>query len=411
MEKRKDNKGRNLRENERQRSDGCYEYRYTDSTGKKISVYSWRLVSTDRTPPGKKDKPALRDQIKEILKSLLDGTMPTGSSMTVVQLCERYLMTKTGVSVNTEANYKTVMNTLKKEPFGQLRIDVIRTSDAKLFLMKLQKEDGKGSSTIHSIRGVLRPAFRMAVEDDILPKNPFDWELYTVIINDSHTRDAISRSDERRFLEFVHQDPHYSQHYDGLFLLFKLGLRISELCGLTLSDLDFRKREIRIDHQLQRAPDSTLYIKDTKTDAGTRTLPMTDEVYACLKRIVETRRIPDSEPAVDGYTEFLFLNYNARKGLRPMVAMDWQHICKRITDKYNDIYKNPLPKITPHVCRHTYCSNMAKSGMNPKVLQYLMGHSDISVTMNTYTHLGLDAAREELERLDAQTNSAHQRQW
>ena len=87
IEKRKDNRGRNLRENERQRSDGCYEYRYIDPSGKKISVYSWRLVSTDRTPPGKKDKPALRDQVKEILKALLEGTMPIGGRMTVVQLC------------------------------------------------------------------------------------------------------------------------------------------------------------------------------------------------------------------------------------------------------------------------------------------------------------------------------------
>ena len=82
-----------------------------------------------------------------------------------------------------------------------------------------------------------------------------------------------------------------------------------------------------------------------------------------------------------------------------MVAMDWEHIFRHILDKYNSIYKVQLPKITPHVCRHTYCSNKAKSGMNPKVLQYLMGHSDISVTLNTYTHLGLEAAKDELERL------------
>ena len=109
------------------------------------------------------------------------------------------------------------MNTLRREAFGQRMINDIRTSDARLFLLKLQMEDGKSSSTIHSIRGVLRPAFRMAVEDDILPKNPFDWELYTVIVNDSHTRDAISRADERRFLDFVEADDHYCQYYDGLF--------------------------------------------------------------------------------------------------------------------------------------------------------------------------------------------------
>ena len=59
-----------------------------------------------------------------------------------------------------------------------------------------------------------------------------------------------------------------------------------------------------------------------------------------------------------------------------------------------------MPKITPHICRHTYCSNMAKAGMNPKTLQYLMGHSDIGVTMNTYTHLGLEDAKEEMIRME-----------
>ncbi len=58
--------------------------------------------------------------------------------------------------------------------------------------------------------------------------------------------------------------------------------------------------------------------------------------------------------------------------------------------------------ITPHICRHTYCSNMARAGMNPKTLQYLMGHSDIGVTMNTYTHLGLDDAQQELIRMQEQ---------
>ena len=66
----------------------------------------------------------------------------------------------------------------------------------------------------------------------------------------------------------------------------------------------------------------------------------------------------------------------------------------------NDIYRVQMPNITPHVCRHTYCSNMAKSGMNPKTLQYLMGHSDISVTMNVYTHIGFDDAEEELKRME-----------
>jgi len=67
--------------------------------------------------------------------------------------------------------------------------------------------------------------------------------------------------------------------------------------------------------------------------------------------------------------------------------------------RYNDIYRVQMSNITPHVCRHTYCSNQAKAGINPKTLEYLMEHSDISVTMNVYTHLGFDDAKDEMVRI------------
>ena len=72
---------------------------------------------------------------------------------------------------------------------------------------------------------------------------------------------------------------------------------------------------------------------------------------------------------------------------------------------YNEIFREQMPNITPHVCRHTYCSLQAKAGMYPKTLQYLMGHSDISVTMNNYTHLGLEDAVEEMSRMQDVENA------
>ena len=78
--------------------------------------------------------------------------------------------------------------------------------------------------------------------------------------------------------------------------------------------------------------------------------------------------------------------------------------------RYNDIYRVQMPNITPHVCRHTYCSNQAKAGMNPKTLQYLMGHSDIGVTLNTYTHLGLEDAAEELHRMEEAENARREQE-
>lgn len=80
-------------------------------------------------------------------------------------------------------------------------------------------------------------------------------------------------------------------------------------------------------------------------------------------------------------------------GIKKMRRLAEEHV-----DSFS-IYRVQIPNITPHVCRHTYCSNMARAGMNPKTLQYLMGYSDISITMNTYTHLGLDDAKDEMIRL------------
>ena len=393
-EKRRDNRNRILRNGESQRKDGRYAFKYIDATGKPQFVYSWKLENTDKLPTGKRDDLSLREKEKLIQKDIDDQIVPRGGEMTVEELVRKYLMQKTGVRHNTEANYNFVLNIIKKEEFGKRRIDKVKQSDAKCWLIKLQ-QDGRGYSSIHSIRGVVRPAFQMAVDDDLIRKNPFEFQLATVVVNDSVTREAITRKQERAFLEFVASDKHFCKYYDGIYILFKTGLRISEFVGLTLADVDMKNRKININHQLQRKRNMEYVIEDTKTSSGTRVIPMTDDVYECFKRIIANRKKPKVEPMICGKSGFLYLDKNDM----PMVALHWEKYFQHICEKYNSIYKVQMPKITPHVCRHTFCSNMAKSGMNPKTLQYIMGHSDIGVTLNTYTHIGFEDAQEELQRV------------
>lgn len=390
--KRRDKKGRVLYTGERQESNGCYSYRYTDQSGQRKKVTSWRLTKSDPNPPRKKFKKSLREMEQEIQADMLAGVYD--EKITVLELVDRYLATKTGVKHNTLACYKFVRNLLAKEPFGQKQISKVKTSDAKLFLIALQK-NGKGYSTVKTVRGVLRPAFQMAVDDDMIRKNPFAFELVGVVVNDSVRREAISRKEERTFLQFVKNDEHFCKYYDGIYILFKTGLRISEFCGLTISDINFEEHTLTIDHQLQRTREMVYVVEDTKTNAGTRIIPMQADVEEAFRNIIRNRPKPDVEPVIDGYGGFLFLDKNGM----PLIAMHWEKYFQHITEKYNSIYKVQMPKVTPHVCRHTYCSNMAKSGMNPKMLQYLMGHSDIGVTLNTYTHVGYLDAKEELERI------------
>ena len=396
-EKRRDNKNRILHNGEIQKADGRYRFKYQDINGRTSYVYSWRLDKNDPTPKGKPRDLSLREKEKQIEQDLFNQVVPNGGNLTVIQLVEKYVSLKTGVRQTTVTGYKTVINVLKKEPFGRIRIDKVKTSDAKAWLIKLQKKDGRGYSSIHSIRGVLRPAFEMALNDDLIRKNPFAFELSSVVVNDSVTREAITRKQERDLLKFIKEDAHFCRYYDAIYILFNTGLRISEFCGLTIKDIDFKKMRINVERQLQRSSNMEYIIEKPKTESGTRFVPMTKEVADCFKNIISNRENPKVEPMVDGIVGFLCLDKNDM----PMVALHWEKYMQHIREKYNSIYKVQMPCVTPHVCRHTFCSKMAKSGMNPKTLQYIMGHADISVTLNTYTHVNFEDAQSEMERLSS----------
>ncbi len=391
---RKDHKNRLLRAGESQDKEGRYRYSYYEN-GKQKSFYSWKLEPTDKLPAGKKECVSLREQIEKLQKKQLLYGKYSESSYTVLDLVERYVGLKTGVRKSTQAGYKTVINVLKKEEFGSRKISDIRISDAKLWLIQMQKS-GRGYSSIHTIRGVLRPAFQMADDDDVLLKNPFEFQLVTIIINDSIPREAIPKKQERMFLKFVKDDSHFSKYYEGIYILFKTGMRISEFCGLTIRDIDMKEQTIDINHQLQRLSDMEYIIEPTKTNAGKRVLPMTQDVYECFQTILKNRKAPKKEPMIGKYVGFLYLDKNGM----PMVALHWQKYFDHICEKYNKIYREQIPKITPHVCRHTYCTNMALAGMSPKTLQYLMGHSEIGVTLDVYTHVSFEDARDEVEKMN-----------
>ena len=395
--KRRDNKNRVLRVGEQQRADGRYIFGYTDPvTKKKKFVYSWRLEPTDKLPAGKKEDLSLREKEKLIEQDLKDGVSVSGGNMTVLELVEKYLEQKVNVRPTTKAGYKTVVNILKNEEFASRKINSINTMDAKSWILKLQSEDGRSYSSIHNIRGVVRPAFQMAYEADIIRKNPFDFELNNFLINDSIKREALTAKQERDNLKFIKEDAYFSQFYDGIYLLFKTGLRISEFTGLTIKDIDLKRKTINVDHQLKYVGNKGKYIEKTKTDAGTRILPMSEDVYETFKRVISSRKKPKVEMMIDGFTGFLFLD---DRGM-PMMPYQWEKKFQHSVAKYNKIYRVPLPKITPHVCRHTYCTNMAKRQISMETLKYLMGHSSIEVTSDIYTHLKFEDAKEELERLE-----------
>ena len=399
-EKRRDNKGRLLKSGESQRSDGRYAYKYIDTFGEPQFVYSWKLVPTDKVPAGKRPCLSLREKIKQIQKDLDDGIDTIGKKMTVCQLYEKYTRQRGNVRKGTQKSRQQLMKLLSEDKLGAASIDSVKLSDAKEWALRMQ-EKGVAYNTICNSKRSLKAIFYMAVQDDCLRKNPFDFQINEVINDDTVPKVPLTPTQENELLDFMQNDPVYVKYYDEVVILLETGLRISELCGLTPADLNFEKRFVNVDHQLLRSTEDGYYIEAPKTESGFRQVPMSAAAYEAFERVLKKRR--DGKCIeVDGYKDFLFLN---RDGL-PKTAVNYDAMFKCLAKKYNKCHKEPLPDVmTPHTMRHTFCTRMANAGMNPKALQYIMGHANIVMTLNYYAHATFHSAQEEMERLQAKAKT------
>lgn len=340
-EKRRDSKNRILRTGESQRKDGRYAYKYIDAFGKPQFVYAWKLVPTDRTPAGKREDISLREKVEEILQDKNDGIDTAGKKMTVYELFKKYLKQQRNARASTQNTYHYLLEFLKKDKFGARSIDTVKISDVKTWLLEL-KENGLAYGTVLFYKRALKPAFKMALHDDCIRKNPFDFSLSSVMKNDTQSRQALTQEQEEKLLAFVQSDVCYQKHYDEIIVLLRTGLRISEFCGLTVNDLDFTNRVINIDHQLIKLKRNYI-VQPPKSENGVRQIPMSDEVYQSLKNILKHRR-KQKELEIDGYKDFLFINRNGN----PNVAVNYEAVFRKLVNKYNSKHEEQLPRITPH---------------------------------------------------------------
>ena len=368
MGMRKDIKVRVLKAVEGQRPNGTFDYRYTDAKGKRRVIYAKTLDE-------------LRQKETELQKDILDGIDHDAGEITVVELAEKYMNLRRDLKQNSIRAYQTGLNRIRNSTFGKRRIKTVKKSDAIAYLISFH-DQGLKQNTIGIIHNLLRPAFEMAVEDDAIRKNPFKLTLSEYIPDDEKRRESLTKAHQKLYLSFI-QEYGNGNYYDDILILLNTGLRVSELYGLTKADIDLNKRYIRIDKQLCRTADKPYFITEPKTKSGFRNIPLTDEVCWAFQRVLENRPRPKVEKIVDGYGGFLFLD----KDGKPKVGMHLQNYMRQMQKKLVGQYGKIMPSVTPHVLRHTFCTNMAMAGIDAKSLQTIMGHSNISVTYDIYTHV------------------------
>ena len=314
--------------------------------------------------------------------------------MTLCQLYAKKNAQRPNVTKNTEVGRKYLMKALEDDILGSRSIDTIKPSDAREWATRMQQK-GFSFGTIKNYKRSLKASFCMAIDDDYVRKNPFDFSLSEVIENDSKTKVALSEEQEQALLDFIAQDNCYQRYYDDVLILLKTGLRISEFCGLTKHDLDFENHSININHQLLKNKDG-YYINEPKTKSGIRKVPMSDETEKAFHRVLK-RKLKPMIKEIDGYRHFLFLLENGC----PAHNAIYKTLLIRMIKKYNKTHDVPLPHITPHTLRHTFCTRLTQKNMNPKNLQYIMGHSNISITLNLYAHASEVGANKEMRSMIA----------
>ena len=373
---RKDPKGRKLREGENWRNDGRYSYRYTDvRTGKRLTVYA-------------QDLPELREKEKQIAKDMEDNILTDGAikKMTLNTLFERYMATRE-LADTTRVSYVRAWENRVKDEIGNIKVVQLLPSHIKAYYAKLSKA-GYAYSTIKYIHNLLYPALEMAVDDDIIRKNPAKSSI-SDYGKPAEEKEALTVSQQEKFMEFVKQSNVYNTYYPMFTIMIGTGLRCGELIGLTWKDINIKAKPVNVDHQLiykNLGDGCKSHISTPKTESGIRIIPMTQEV---AKAFEEQRKInfmlaKDKSIEVDAYNKVEV--ERAKKEHRKAEL---------------------LPKFSAHVMRHTACTRMAECCMDVKVLQYIMRHAHIDVTMEVYNHIGeLTRIEKEIARLDSMALNA-----
>lgn len=400
---RKDKKGYMLRTGECQRKDGRYSYAYTDRWKKRHVVYATSLVE-------------LRELEKQIRMDLDSGIDPNAAKvMTVNDAFDRYISRKYDLKPTTKSNYQFNYDHFVREGFGQEKIGKIRYSDVKKFYYDLMKERGIKPRTLDGINTVIHSTFKMAVRDEIIRSNPAEGVMAEIKKSDLWVKTrkcGLTVPEQRELVEFMKDSHQFKGWVPVITVLLGTGMRIGECLGLRWEDIDLDKRLISVNHNLVDYQDRDIRkqvrkIQTTKTRAGVRIIPMIDEVYEAFITEFELQSaIGFCEEEIDGYSGFIFTTTDQKLMSRSAVNNAIHRIVRIHNEEEEKKAKAEgrepilIPQFSAHQLRHTFCTRFCENETNLKVIQSIMGHSDITTTMDIYA----DATPEKKQEIMANLN-------
>ena len=408
--KRRDRKNRVLEKGEYQKESGVYEYRYKDIYGKTKSIYSWRLTASDPIPAGKGPCEPLRDMKVAIDKDLHNNIDTyTAQTTTLNERFDIYIESKINLRRSTKQNYIYMYDKYVRGTVGRMKMCDINYSIIQRLYNDMITKYGFKPNSMEALHTVLNPIFDRAVWDNLIESNPCPKAMKQIRESDAWVKEKkppLTLEQQQTFMRYLERSPKYRHWLNILTVLLGTGMRINECLGLTWSECNFRTNTIVITHTLNYRKQEDGHCRHyvefiPKTPAGFRTIPIFDEVRAALLEEKEYQdRNGTAGTVIDGVSGWVFTNRYGTVFKEKSINDAIERIYKAYNASEKETAKKEgreaflLPHFTCHQLRHTFCTRLVEVEPRAKIVQSIMGHANISTTMDVYAEVEERAKKE-----------------
>lgn len=320
----------------------------------------------------------------------------TSPDMTVDAWFNRWLKDVVGNRApNTLRNYRERYEHNVQPFIGSMLLRDVKQIDCQRILNAMESD--YAGSTIRQTYMTMGTFFKSAKDNGFIDRHPMDGVRYTKPVRAVDDIHFLTVAEQKQFLDAAKHSHNYAQYA----LILETGLRTGEMIGLTWDAIDWEKHILTVNKTLEyRHKQGVWRAGPPKTESSYRTIPLTDTAYDILREIYDTREYRKESKDLSTVLTFMDRKTGQKRKLvmRDLVFINWRTGMPAKNSSYDThLYKlcddAGIERFCMHALRHTYATRAIESGMQPKVLQKLLGHASITTTMNRYVHVTDDSMK------------------
>lgn len=371
-----------------QRKDGLYYARFVDKHGKRHEKYFATI-------------PEARNWLDDARYADKHDNVFVPSDMTVDTWFEYWIKNVVGdLSPNTRRNYRERYTRNIQPVIGNMLLADVKPMHCKMVFNYMEPKYAGG--TIRQAYIAMGTMFKSALMNDLIIKHPMNGVRFSKPVRAVDDIKFLTIDEQNKFLEVAKRSHNYNQYA----LILETGLRTGELVGLTWDSIDWEKRTLTVNKTLEyRHGQKCWRAGPPKTQQSYRTIPLTDRAFEILEKVKMTRNDRKESDSLSQTLEYVDRRTGENETLimRDLVFVNWRTGEPAKNSSYDThLYKlcdeAKIKRFCMHALRHTYATRAIECGMQPKVLQRLLGHASIKTTMDRYVHVTDDSMKKAVQQ-------------